>query len=117
MSHVFEQPGVPIIEIMRAATKWIGEQIVRWQPGAYPSSHGHFETVYGNASTGGALVTDEASDSATYAMTWTVRQPDNTIRTYAVSVQICGATEPAAPGKDSIEAPRPEPPDLDTSKD
>jgi len=93
MTTVYEQPGVPVVRIMQAATKWISEQLIRWQPGAYQSSPvdgGHFESPYGVKLLPARLETSVTDDQVTYSTSCLVRQPDGSTRTYMISVRVCG---------------------------
>ena len=91
---VYSQHGIPVLRIMESAAKWTRDQLVRWQPGAYQTSHlegGHFESVYGVKWAPGQVDMDEPGDQATYSTSCLVRQPDGTTRTYKISIRVCGA--------------------------
>lgn len=94
MSMVYEQRGIPIIRIMEAAAKWISEQITRWQAGAYQTSDrdgGHFESVYGVKHLPARLETNETTDTVSFSTAIEVHQKDGTVRTYKITVTVCGA--------------------------
>jgi hypothetical protein len=90
---VWEQPGIPLIRILQTAAHWATDQLVRWQPGAYQTgvtNGGLFESVYGIKHHPSRLETSDTTDTASVITRVDVNLPDHSMRTYIITITVCG---------------------------